>query len=86
MSKSIYFVLIGEQNGEKYFVMTEEPSLKENLKYFDQGTVRAVCAVELEENQKEMLDTLLEIDRVTNTCLVVDLIASIFTAGYHFGR
>lgn len=84
---SVYFALIEERNGEKNFVMTSKSSLEENEKEFGgDATVRAVYAVELEENQQEMLDTLLRIDHATNTGLVVDLVASLFTAGYHFGR
>ena len=87
MRKKIYFVLIEERNGKKHFVMTNASSLEENEKEFGgDATIRAVCGVELEEDQQEMLNTLLRIDHATNTGLVVDLAASLFTAGYHFGR
>ena len=87
MDNIIYFAFLEERTGEKSFVMTNESSLEENEKEFGgDTTVRAVCSVTLEENQRKMLDTLLRIDHTTDTNLVQDLVASLFTAGYQFGR
>lgn len=83
--KKIYFALLKGDNGERYCVMTNGSSIEELQKEFDED-VCAVCGVELEDNQQAMLETLLHIDSVTNTCLVQDLVATLFTAGYHFGR
>lgn len=81
--KSIYFALLQEHNGERNFVMTKNSSLEALQQEFD--NVRAVHRVEIEDNQRAMLETLLQIDSVTNTCFVEDLVAALFTAGYHFG-
>lgn len=83
--KKIYFALLKQDNVESYCVLTNSSSIEELQKEFDED-VRAVCGVEIEDNQRAMLETLLQIDSVTNTCLVQDLVAALFTAGYHFGR
>ena len=86
--KRIYFALIEEEPpGERRFVVTDKSSLEENSKEWgSDATVHAVYGVDLEEKEEAMLNALLGIDVTTDVPVVQDLVASLVTAGYRFGR